>query len=77
MTKPTKPSRLTREEQEILERLEQDKAERDKIPKEQRVPVAQPGKYAFPVGFDDEGEKIPPARRISEDGGAPTKEPRK
>ena len=76
-TKPTKPSGLTQEEQEILERLERDKAKRDEVPEEQRVPVSQPGKFAFPIGFDDKGNKFPPPQRISEDGGEPTEEPRK
>jgi hypothetical protein len=47
---------LTKEEQEILERLLEDDERREKIPPSQRQPITNPEKYSFPIGLDDEGK---------------------
>lgn len=59
---------LTPEEREILEKLKRDDAARDAIPESEKVPVAQPDKYAAPIGLDDEGNPLPdPAAQAKRD----------
>lgn len=50
---------LTPEELEILEKLKRDNAAREAIPDSEKVPVAQPDKYAFPIGVGDDGKPLP------------------
>lgn len=50
---------LTPEEQEILKKLKRDDAAREAIPDSEKTPVAQPDKYAFPIGVGDDGKPLP------------------
>lgn len=55
-------SNLTADEkQAILERLQRDNEKKQQIPEQDRVPVANPEKYDFPIGLDDAGKPFPPA----------------
>ncbi len=52
-------SELTEEEKATLRRLQKAKEEYDKIADKDRKPVKDPGKYATPIGIDDEGRPFP------------------
>jgi hypothetical protein len=47
------------ERQEAKERLAAGLAAYKAIPESQKTPVRDPGKYAFPVGLDDDGVPFP------------------
>lgn len=54
-------SNLTPDEKKaILERLQRDNEKKQQIPEQDRVPVANPEKYDFPIGLDDTGKPFPP-----------------
>jgi hypothetical protein len=44
---------LTDEEKRILAKLRQKQAEREAIPPQERTPITNPDKYAFPVGMPE------------------------
>lgn len=48
------------EKQAILERLQRDNEKKQQIPEQDRIPVANPDKYGFPIGLDDTGKPFPP-----------------
>ena len=52
-------TKLTEEKRRVLERLMRDNEEAEKIPISERIPVSNPDKYTFPVGFDDNGKPFP------------------
>jgi len=49
----------TPEQNKMLERMKKDWEEKKKIPAEKRIPVSNPGKYNFPIGFNEDGMPLP------------------